>query len=403
MAFKPRALRDDLDCSLKLTQSKIAKLHPDKSRRYSFSDGNGLQLTVFPSGRRSWVCRFTFDGAPRVLKLGNFPEMSLARARSEALFVRRQAAMGHDPVAAHRTRQAYQRITFKAFAEEYLQKVVAHARKNPASVKRLLERELLPRLGDRQLTKISDLTLRELIFRKRDAGKPEAAAAIRNLLKRIYDYAFTCGIVSANPIARVPLKYIVRHRVGRRALTEQELKCFYNRLYEMSMPNALALEFILLTLARKGELLSLRWKHINFEKQIWELPAELSKTGDPHIVYLSTRALEILKVLSATTQTLNDSEHFVFPAQSSKTQPLGAATWNKAIERVRWGIPRFTPHDLRRTAATLLNEKGYNENWIEKAMNHAVKGIKRVYNRAQYAAERKQMLQDWADYLEGLK
>ena len=97
-------------------------------------------------------------------------------------------------------------------------------------------------------------------------------------------------------------------------------------------------------------------------------------------------------------------DDYVLPSQNSSTQPMAETTLNKAIARVGWGMPKFVPHDLRRTASTILNEKRYDADAIEKALNHAVRpGVRGIYNKAQYADERKQMLADWAEWLEGVK
>jgi integrase len=93
----------------------------------------------------------------------------------------------------------------------------------------------------------------------------------------------------------------------------------------------------------------------------------------------------------------------VLPMRDALTEPIGAAALNQAMARVKWGFPHFTPHDLRRTASTHLNEQGYNADWIEKALNHTPLGVRGTYNRAQFGEERRRMLQEWADYLEGLK
>ena len=160
----------------------------------------------------------------------------------------------------------------------------------------------------------------------------------------------------------------------------------------------LALRLILLTLCRKSELRQARWEHIDLEAATWEIPAEHSKTGKPHIVYLSRQAVDCFRHLRG----LSGRAEVVLPARDAITVPIGASILNKQMQRVRWGIAHFTPHDLRRTASTVLNELGYNADWIEKALNHSARGVRGVYNRAQYAEQRRTMLQEWADWLDAL-
>jgi integrase len=178
------------------------------------------------------------------------------------------------------------------------------------------------------------------------------------------------------------------------------LKIFLQRLESpvINLRLRMALKIILLTLCRKSELRLARWEHIDFARGVWEIPAELSKTGMPHIVYLSRQAVECLETL----KRLAGRAQVVLPARWAVTQPICESTLNGLMLQVRWGIPHFTPHDLRRTGSTTLNELGYNADWIEKALNHSAKGIRGVYNRAQYGEQRRKMLQEWADWLERL-
>jgi integrase len=265
---------------------------------------------------------------------------------------------------------------------------------------------VLPVLGRMQLRKVGIAEVRSLVFHKRDRGRPAAAIKLRDLLDRLFRYAAACGLVDENPVAGLARDFVGRLRPRTRALSESELRLFFRHLPETGRVNALALELLLLTLARKGELLAARWEHVNLIEGTWEVPAADSKSGRPHVVYLSPRALEIFKELARTAPmwALNKAgSSYVLPSQASASQPMSPAVLNKAIARVKWEMPKFSPHDLRRTASTLLNEKEYNADWIEKAMNHTVRNkIRGVYNKAEYATQRRQMLTEWAEWLEGL-
>ena len=155
----------------------------------------------------------------------------------------------------------------------------------------------------------------------------------------------------------------------------------------------LALHILLLTLTRKSELLLARWEHVHFETGEWLIPDTNSKNGKPHIVYLSTHAAEMFREL----RVLAGESELVLPGRCSIKRPFAANALNKALEGLTFDMNPLTIHDLRRTGATLLTEKGFNKDVIEKALNHTRKGIRAVYIVAEHAVERKRMLQWWAE------
>ena len=157
----------------------------------------------------------------------------------------------------------------------------------------------------------------------------------------------------------------------------------------------LALNIILLTLVRKSELLHARWEHIDHERAEWLIPESHSKTGKPHVVYMSRQVAELFRELLVLA---GDSE-LVLPGRGSLTKPFAANALNKALEGVNFSIPPFTIHDLRRTGSTILHEQGFSSDVVEKALNHSIGGIRGVYNKAEYADQRRAMLQTWADYI----
>jgi len=152
---------------------------------------------------------------------------------------------------------------------------------------------------------------------------------------------------------------------------------------------------MLLTLVRKGELLLAQWKDVDLEGGEWKIPAENSKTKQPHTVYLSRQAIKLFQELKA----LAGGSAWVMPGRSGLSKPFSHNAMNQAMGSITFEIPPFTIHDLRRTGSTLLHEKGFASDVIEKSLNHQIKGVRGVYNRAEYAEQRRQMLQFWADYV----
>jgi integrase len=357
--------------------------------------------------------RYMLTSAPvtKVATVGHWPGLGLAAAKKKASQMRLQASRG-EPIG-----EKANRVTMASFAKRYLAEVAVKRRKDPAPVERWLKRDILPAFGSRQMSSIQGDEVRTLVFRKRDQGSPAAAAAVRNLLKRLFNYAQVCGVSETNPVLRVPLEFVYKAKSRKRALGQGEVTKFLEKIQDVRLGfrHGAMLELLLLTLARKSELRLARWEHIDWKTGVWEVPPENSKGGESHLVYLSRQALSLFRRLvpldceipgnthsHSGTRRLRPEE-FIFPSQNSSTQPTSPSALNQAMKRIKWAMPHFTPHDLRRTASTILNEKGYNRDWIEVALSHASSGIRGVYNRAQYGEERKRMLQEWADWLEGLK
>jgi integrase len=393
-----------------LTDAKIERLKP-RTKPAVYAVERGLRLLVYASGRKAWVFRYVLDGAERSLTIGRWPNMKIGRARAEARALWAQVRDGIDPaierVQTQRAQAAAARITVNEFSARWMKEIVGKARQDEKPVKRILDREILPRLGRRSVCWVMAAEVQRLIYHKRDLGRPAAAKVLRDVLKRLFEYAKACGLITVNPVDATPQKFVAKLKSRTRTLSERELKIFFERLKRASLPlwASIALELLLLTMARKSELRLARWSHLDLDRGVWEIPPELSKTGKPHIVYLSLRAIELFRQLARMMPLhIGDwARAYVLPAQSSPTQPMNANALNKAMARVRWGMPHFTAHDLRRTGSTILAEQGYDDDWIEAALNHTKKGIRGVYNRAQYAEQRKKMLAEWADYLEGLK
>lgn len=386
-----------------LTDRKIAALRA-KECRYSVHAESCLYLEVWPSGAKSWRLRFMQNHRRKRVNLGRFPEINLSAARAERDRLMQAIKAGRSPADERRkqAREALRGLTVKQFGERYLCEVVKDARKDAAPIIRYLSRDVYPAIGAMPISAVQTEHVREIVFAIRNAGHGQAALAVRNLLKRIWDYALICGVTAENPVRAVPVKYVAAAQARDRALSEAEIRLFLNRLDAAPLRSELksALRLILLTLTRKSELRLARWEHIDFEQAEWEIPQENSKTGAGQIVYLSRQAIVILERLRPSARRAG----YVFPALGSDgSTPIGQSTLNRALERVQRGMAHFTVHDLRRTGATRLSEMGFNADWIEKTLNHKLRGVRGIYNRAEYAPQRRKMLQDWADTLDALQ
>jgi hypothetical protein len=198
------------------------------------------------------------------------------------------------------------------------------------------------------------------------------------------------------------MRHVHKAKARERALSPDESRAFLKAALESNIRRQfkIGLHLILLTMVRKSELLLARWEHVDFEQAEWHIPAEHSKTGKPQIVFLSRQAVALFRELHA----LAGGSELVMPGRGSLTKPFAHNAINNALKTALQGqdIPAFTIHDLRRTASTLLHENGWPSDVVQKALNHTIGGVRGVHNHAEYAPQRREMLQFWADTIEPL-
>jgi len=382
-----------------LTDAQIKALKP-RPARFLVSDGRGLSLDVLPSGKMSWLFRYRLNATYEKVTLGRYPDLTLKAARAKRDELAAKVADGTSPAQEIKKArvESASNGTVREFGERYFREQVVRNWKDTSQIRRYLDNEIYPTLGDRLLKDVTALDVQAIVYRKRDNGRVAAAMQLRGVIKQIFDYAIEVQRVTMNPAAMVATRYIGKARKRSRVLTPQEIRLYLHTIYRSNMRRQfkLALHALLLTLSRKSELLQARWQHVNFDAGEWLIPEENAKTGKPHIVYLSTEVAAIFQELKA----LAGESELVLPGRSSIRKPFAANALNKALEGLTFDMDPLTIHDLRRTGATLLTEKGFNRDVIEKALSHEKQGIRAVYILAEYAEERKKMLQWWADYVD---
>lgn len=384
-----------------LTDLEIKGLRP-KASRYLVTDERGLALEVMPSGGMSWRYRYRLNGKLEKVALGPYPALGLKAARAKRDEMAAAVAQGESPAQQKQLRKVAlsAATTVQEFGERYFADVVSRDRKNTKIIRRYLDKELYPPLGRRPIRDVTAEDVQRIVFAKRDHGFEAAAADLRNLCKRMWDYAMVRGVADTNPALALPVRFITKARARTRNLTPDEIRTYLQTLYQSGIRRQfkIALHLILLTMVRKSELLLARWEELHDEQGEWHIPAERSKTGNPHIVYLSKQATELF----AELKTLAGNSEWVLPGRGGPHKPFAHNALNTALNGVNVPIDPFTIHDLRRTASTRLHEMGFASDVIEKALNHTIGGVRGVYNRAEYASQRREMLQCWADTVEAL-
>lgn len=386
-----------------LTEIALKALKP-KHKPYTVADDRGLYVEVMGSGSLVWRYRYRLNGKQEKLSLGKYPALTLRNARIKRDEAARTVALGKSPALHKQLAKvaAAESTTVAEFGERFFREVVAKDRRDPTIPRRYFDKSVVPAIGAKPVRDVTTNDVRVIIWRKKDEGFDAAAGALRGLLKRLFDYALTCGLTPINPVLALPMRHVHKARSRERALSPDEIGTFLRAAFESNIRRQfkVALHLILLTMVRKSELLLARWSHVDFDQAEWHIPAEHSKTGKPHIVFLSRQAVELFRELKA----LADTSELVLPGRGSLTKPFAHNGINTALKVALQGqaIPAFTIHDLRRTASTLLHENGWPSDVVEKALNHTIGGVRGVYNRAEYAPQRREMLQFWSDYVESL-
>ncbi len=382
-----------------LTDTQLRSLRP-REKPYSRSDGSGLLIEVMPGGKRVWRLRYRLAGRQEKATLGEYPVFSLSQARQWLADCRLMIERGESPMRVKRAakEQADGLDTVEAFAERWFAEVVCRNVRNPGNIRRVLDKDVLPAIGRKKLSEVTALDVLGITDRIKARGSDQMALTTRNIIKRLYSYAIARHLVDLNPAAAIEARYIATARSRDVSLSPDEIGKLLRAIYTSSMRRAhkLALHLLILCMVRKSELIDAQWSEIDFDKAEWCVPGERTKMARPHTVYLAQQAIEMFEELNA----LSSGSAYVLPSRGSRGRPISKTTLNATIRTLDVDIRDFVIHDFRRTASTQLHEAGFNSDWIEKSLAHEQKGVRGVYNKAEYADDRRKMLQWWANFVD---
>lgn len=387
-----------------LTDTKLRNLKP-REKLYKVNDRDGLYVAVTPAGSISFRYNYSINGRQETLTFGRYGVggITLAEAREQLGDAKKMVASGKSPAKekARDKARVKDAETFGAWAEKWLRgyQMADSTRDMRRSV---YGRELKPKFSNQKLGEITHEDLRALTDAIVERGAPATAVHVREIVLQVFRWAIERGQKIENPADLVRPTTIAKFEPRDRALTPNEIGLMYQYLERVgtSPTNRAAAKLLLLTMVRKSELTNATWSEISFSDALWTIPKERMKRRNVHLVFLSQQALDILIAL----KTFAGGSDYVFPSRYDSDVPMSSATLNqvltltyKAAQKDGKSIGKFGPHDLRRTASTLLHEAGYNTDWIEKCLAHEQKGVRAVYNKAEYREQRAAMLQDWAD------
>jgi len=389
----------------KLTPRKVETAGPGKHE-----DGGGLRLVVSQAGARKWILRFTLGGKRREMGLGSFPDVGLAEAREQAIMCRRKVRSGIDPIAARRS--SLPAPTFTTCAARYIRahrhgwQSVKHARQWVSTLKTYAR----PEIGAKRV----DLLTTEDVLRVLSplwAGKTETAKRLRARIENILDYAAAHRYRDPlNParwrghldklLPKPSQLKTVRHHP---AMPYSEVPGFMAELSGDGSVPALALQFLILTATRTSEVLYARWREIDRQTAVWTIPGERMKARREHRVPLTDATVSILEALPR----FGDNPH-LFPG-AHPGRPLSSMALLLLMRRMGYGVNGdrgdYVPHGFRASFRDWSGEvSSFPRDVAEMALAHAIESrVEAAYRRGDLFTKRRRMMQDWADYVSGLR
>ncbi|MCZ8579479.1 tyrosine-type recombinase/integrase [Escherichia albertii] len=390
-----------------LTDTKLKNLKP-QDKLYKVSDRDGLYVAVLTSGTVSFRYDYRINGRRETLVIGQYGRdgISLAEAREELIAAKKLLKAGQSPAAAKRDgiKKIRGAETFAVHTDSYMKHVIL-ADSTRAMKQAVIDRDILPVLGNKMMAEITTSMVRDLCDRIVERGGRATAVQAREIISSVYRHANDRGHGLFNPAADIKPSSIAIFKPRERTLTPEEIGLFFRTLDAIGAMGTMkmALKLVLITMVRKGEFTNATWDEIDFKKWTWTIPSDRMKGSRAHVIYLPKQAQDILVGL----QMCAGGSEYLVPGRYNFRKPLSNAALNSLIDRTvkiinedGEHIQGFTVHDMRRTASTLLHEAGYPSDWIEKALAHEQKGVRAVYNKAEYARQRAYMLQQWADMID---
>ncbi|CCW31792.1 integrase [Xenorhabdus nematophila F1] len=361
---------------------------------------------VNPNGARYWRLKYRIAGKEKLLALGVYPDISLADARTKRNEARRTLSGGNDPIEEKKAEKAAKVFavsnSFESIAIEW------HEHKRPnwskgyaEDILEYLKKDIFPYIGKRAVTEIKPAEMLAVLRKMEQRGVLDKLKKTRQACRQIFTYAVITGRAEFNPVTdlasalKAPKQKYFPH------LLADQMNAFLIALagYSGSEVTQSTTRLLMLTGVRTIELRESEWTEFDFDKDIWQIPAERMKMRRPHIVPLSNQVKAILIKLHSIT----GRGKYVFPGRNDAGKPMSEAAINQVIKRIGYD-GRATGHGFRHTMSTILHEQGYNTAWIETQLAHVDKNsIRGTYNHAQYLEGRREMLQWYADHMEMLE
>jgi len=399
-----------------LTDRKIASLKPGNELVEWWDEktpGFGIRISL--KGKKTWFVMYRFVGLRSRIKFGRYPEVCLEEARKRARKALSDVSEGKDP-AQHKKaeevakrRERLEAKTFGQLAHQYLEEYAKGNKRSWREDERIINKILSPEFGTLKVKEITRAHVRAFL---RGIGVMTRLKANRahSCLRKILNWGIQEEVVDmeGNPASGISSPG-GREKPKERSLTDDEIKAVWKELEEDSTAPKRALQLILLTGQRPGEVIGLPWEELNLNDALWTLQGTRVKNGLTNLVSLSSQAMRVIARQREAVESQRQkreargdaagSSAFVFPCRHiGKTKPMTVYAIDQEAQRIsiKLGIPGFAPHDLRRTCSTKLGEMLVPGHLIDRITNHKPTGITdRVYNKYDYLKEKREALNAW--------
>ena len=390
-----------------LTDIELKSLKP-KAKSWKRFDGQGLYIEITPTGKKYWRLKYRFNGKEKRLSLGTYPLVSLKEARLASNEARLKLTKDIDPSAERQARKQREieltEHSFAAIAHEW--HVKKYADKEPGYAKRVwraLEKDIFPYVGQTPVSMITGPALLKALTQIEERGAIESAHRALQICGRIYEYVNACGYCTNDPtrglktaLSTAPTNHFPA------ILDPVEIGGLLRAIDGYDSPiTRTAMRLGAYTFVRPGNLRQAEWSEFSLDESTWKIPEGKMKMRKPHIIPLAKQVVTLLEDL----QLLTGNGQYVFPSVRSKLKPMSEATINAALRRMGYEKEVMTGHGWRHIGSTLLNEQSkWNPDAIERQLAHTDRSkIRGTYDHSKHLAERRRMMQSWADYLDSLK
>lgn len=409
------------------TDTMIKKLKPS-DKKFTRGEGNGFNIRVWPSGVKTWLYLYSFSDIRKEFNLGSYPDVSLETARDKFEIAKKKVKNGIDPIAEldEQIESRRNALNIDKLITEYIEKHAKPNKRGWAEDERILNKDALVVWGKR---KVEDIKKRDVVLLLEsivERGSPASANNNFKIIRKMFRFAVQRDIIEHSPCDGVVMPAPLNR--GDRVLSEVEIKTLWNNLDTCFASDEIknALRLILITGQRPGEVIGMHTNEI--DGKWWNIPVERSKNKKAHRVYLTDTVLGLigsLEVLDKETKEMKP-KGFLFKTPLTKkdqaiavnalahvvrknmTVPVlvnGKQVFDKKgipVTENMLGVADFTPHDLRRTAATFMSQIGFMDEIIDAVLNHTKQGIIRTYNLNRYDKEKQQALEAWERKLLGI-
>lgn len=371
--------------------------------------GEGLYFRIHDSGAQQFYFRYRFgDKNGKWLMLGHYPALTLAAARKQVQECRVLVNRGVDPSLERQRQKATERasVSFGDVVDEWYEREIKPRYKSPEVVARVIKNWIKPAIGSTAIREVTPMQVDRMLKAIVVSGAPTVANDALRHVQRAFRFARKRQIVDINPVADfVPSDAGGQESSRERFLDERELRSLFKAMRESTTfgrENELGVLLLLMTCARKMELLSARWADVDLDARVWTLRDD-NKVSRAVAVPLSPQSITLFEELRVRAC----ESAYVFPARRISRRKrfphVGPDTLNRALDNLGHELAPFTVHDLRRTGRTHLSRLKVDSDIAERCLNHKVGGVKGTYDRYAYFEERSAALQRWADDIDRLR